>query len=130
MSTETNHWGTIIGRPRGLTNGSMGGNGAMGGGIPPPAKGSIVLDSPSSLIPLVLTIFYCLILLDSSTIFSLNWEEKFSSSNRVGIDDTPINGSTLKLFSILISTTFITSSILDDLRLVTIFFILNANLGF
>ena len=53
MSTETNHWGTIIGRPRGLINGSMEGNGAMGGGILPPPKRSMVLGSLSSCEPKV-----------------------------------------------------------------------------
>ena len=62
MSIESNPWDTIIGRPRGLTHGSMGGNGAMGGGTPPPLKGSMVLVSPSLLVPLVFTIFSCLIL--------------------------------------------------------------------
>ena len=68
MYTETNSWGTIIGRPHGLTNGSMEDNEAMGGGISPPSKGSMALGSPSSLVPLVLTIFFCLILLDSYSI--------------------------------------------------------------
>ena len=126
MYTETNPWGTIISRPRGLTNGSMEENEAMGGGISPPSKKSMVLGSPSSLVPLVLIIFF----LSNTTRFLLNREEKFPFSNRVGISDTPINGSSLKLPSILIFIPSITSLILDNLRLITFFLKPNANLGF
>lgn len=60
----------------------------MGGGTPPPPKRSMVFYSPLSLDPLVLTLFSCLILLGSSTKFSLNWEGKFPSFNRVVTDET------------------------------------------
>ena len=91
----------------------MGVIGNMRGGIPPPHKESMVFCSPHSLDSLVLTLLSSLVLLGSSTNFSLNREGIFPSSSQVVIGD---------LFS---STT---SSILEDLRLLTFFFNSNANL--
>ena len=88
MSIEINSWSTIIDRHRGLIYGSMGGIGTMGGGTPPPPKRSMVFCSPLSLDLLMLTLFSCLILLGSSTKFSLNREGKFPSFNREVTDET------------------------------------------
>ena len=79
MSTEANPCGTMIGRPLGLTYGSIGEKIGMGGGIPPSPRGSMVLGDPSSLTSLVLTKFSILIILASSITSLLKFEGRSSS---------------------------------------------------
>ena len=73
--------GTTIGRPLGLPNGSMKG---MGGGIPPPSPGSIVIgdSSPTSLSMSIEISFLNVLVSDDVSSLNLKGIDSFSSNNK------------------------------------------------